>query len=154
MKFYVAGKFQNYEVVRAFADRLRDAGHEITYDWTRTDEFDEQGHPIVSQYQGETDDSGDEILSYEAQKKYAHLDADGVAEADALVLFATPNVTGALIETGMALGYGIPVIVIDPARWTIFYALDLVTVVKDEEEALEVIDKGLPSPGPVHVLIA
>jgi hypothetical protein len=34
MKFYIAGKFEEVEQIHALFDRVRAAGHEISYDWT------------------------------------------------------------------------------------------------------------------------
>lgn len=34
MKFYIAGKFENKETVLALYERVRAAGHEVSYDWT------------------------------------------------------------------------------------------------------------------------
>ena len=40
MKVYVASRFKNYEEVRKVIDKVEAAGHTITFDWTRTSEFD------------------------------------------------------------------------------------------------------------------
>ncbi|MEZ4200001.1 MAG: hypothetical protein R3B69_00115 [Candidatus Paceibacterota bacterium] len=34
MKFYIAGKFEDKETVLALFERVKEAGHKITYDWT------------------------------------------------------------------------------------------------------------------------
>lgn len=34
MKFYIAGKFEEVEIIHQLFDRVRAAGHEISYDWT------------------------------------------------------------------------------------------------------------------------
>lgn len=34
MKFYIAGKFEEVAIVHQIFDRVRQAGHEISYDWT------------------------------------------------------------------------------------------------------------------------
>ena len=34
MKFYIAGKFEEVDVIHELYNRVRSAGHEISYDWT------------------------------------------------------------------------------------------------------------------------
>ncbi|MCB9811933.1 hypothetical protein H6783_03395 [Candidatus Nomurabacteria bacterium] len=34
MKFYIAGKFEDKELVQALYERVLAAGHEVSYDWT------------------------------------------------------------------------------------------------------------------------
>ncbi len=34
MKFYIAGKFEEVDIIHALFTRVRKAGHEIAYDWT------------------------------------------------------------------------------------------------------------------------
>ncbi len=64
MNVYVAGRFRKYQEVRAVIDRLKENGHTITHDWTRTEEFDKNGiHKDA--------ESGGEILPLSKQQKYA-----------------------------------------------------------------------------------
>jgi len=116
MRFYVASRFGNYRKVREVTDRLVEAGHTITYDWTRAvGEFDEDGKLLV-------DPAAD--LSPEQQLHFAHEDTNGAMLCNALILLWTPDMAGAYIEVGMALTVGtIDVHVVGCPRFTIFWAL-------------------------------
>jgi nucleoside 2-deoxyribosyltransferase len=126
VKIYVAGRFQSYEKVRACIDMLRDQGYEITYDWTRTPEFGEDGHPKHGA-NGQEQPRG--LLQH-----YAQNDIQGVRSADALVLLADDSLAGAWVEMGIALERSIPIYVVKPERWTIFLECFQVTVFGTQEE--------------------
>lgn len=115
MRFYVAGRFQNYLQCRYVMDRLKEQGHAITYDWTRTPAFDEHGHPRS------------ERCTHAENVNYAWKDLAGVREADILVLLADASLAGAYIEMGYALAFERDVYVVSPSRQTIFFNLPLVT---------------------------
>jgi len=40
LKVYVAGKFEERNLIRQLMDKIEDAGHDITYDWTVNTESD------------------------------------------------------------------------------------------------------------------
>lgn len=130
MKLYVASRFGNYERVRAFIDDAERAGHEITHDWTRTEEFDEWGHP----YGGDGSQ-----LSRADQARHAKADLDAAAGADAVVLLPVPDMGGAYVEVGYALAHGRQVIVAGRGRFLIFWGLPAVTVLPDEAAAREML---------------
>lgn len=114
MKLYVAGRFQSYAKVRGVIDRLQSMGHTITYDWTRSPEFDSQGEPVQADPHS---------LSPQKLLEYAVADLDGVLDADAVVVCADDSLAGAYIELGYGLAHGCQIYVIAHDRWTIFYEL-------------------------------
>lgn len=127
MKIYVAGRFTRYERCRALIDDIVAAGHEITNDWTRGEWFDEHGHPLGS----------DKDLPADAQEDLARSAIEGCKTADLIVVIADEPLCGALIEMGVALANNVPIWVITPWRWTIFWKHPLVTVLNNEQEARE-----------------
>jgi hypothetical protein len=132
MRVYVAGRFREYAKVRRMIDVLAEEGHVCTYDWTRTDEFDEHGEPRVDPGTGGAE------LPADAQQKYAINDLMGAMECDVLVLLAMDPLYGALIETGVALAMAKQVIVIGPVlRQSIFWALPNVVQVDSASDAIE-----------------
>lgn len=113
MKFYVAGRFQSYQKVRDEIDFLTSLGHEVTYDWTRSEEFDANGFPV------QTDPHE---LPKEKLQDYITKDVQGVEEADFFVLCADDSLAGAWVEMGVALVSPMVqwIFVIESKRWTIF----------------------------------
>jgi hypothetical protein len=103
--------------MRTLMDQLTAAGHVVTHDWTRTEEFGEDGHPAFA------DESG---IPKERLAMHAADDVRGVRTADLVVAVADTPLCGALIEIGVALAVGVPVWVVAPWRWTIFWEHDLV----------------------------
>jgi NTP pyrophosphatase (non-canonical NTP hydrolase) len=94
LRVYVASKFTNYLAVREAQQRIREAGHVVTYDWTT---HAEQSDP-------------DPVAC-------ALADAEGVRSADVLVLLEVPEMRGAYVELGMALALGKPCLALpDPAQ--------------------------------------
>lgn len=130
MKLYIASRFGNYERVRAFVDAAKDAGHTITHDWTRTEEFGPDGHPTTG--------DGSQLPISE-QARHAQADLDAAAEADAVVLLPVPDMGGAYVEVGYALGHGRRVIVARQGRFLIFWGLPAVTLLPDEAAAREML---------------
>lgn len=136
MKFYAAGKFQEYEKVRETIDLLVFHGHEVTYDWTRTDEFGPDGHPK------QTDPHN---LNKKELRGYAENDIQGVLDAEFMVIRADGPLCGAWIEMGAAVVS--PrckrIFVVEPQRWTIFLELDKVTVLPSYDEFVRMVREGL-----------
>ncbi len=128
MLVYVAGKFEEKTQVRLVQQLLRDAGHEISCDWTVEDE---------------TGKEGDELTAYRYQ--YAEADYHGVADADIVVVLNHPQGFGLATEFGIALALGKAIIVVDPeARTNVFYHLAqnpmwAITPVADVSTALAVV---------------
>jgi len=144
MRVYVAGRFSDYERVRAVIDVALAAGHSITRDWTRTDEFDEDGHPfakpdVMEQARAAGGDGATVlagVLSAERLAGIAEEDVEGAGDADLLIALADRPLTGAMIEIGAALRERREVWVYSPWRWTVFWDHPCVTVWLDYDEML------------------
>lgn len=100
MRVYVATSFKNIPEARAAQQALREAGHEITHDWT-TKALD----PAWPEWKREDylRTCGDEDLA-------------GVLSADVFVLINHEALRDGMAEFGVALGRGIPIVVVFPDR--------------------------------------
>lgn len=124
IKFYIATKLENWQAHNWLRDRLLDAGHEITYDWT-------VHGPVYSKGLGEV-------------CLVAHKEAKGVRDAD-IVIMLWPGGRGTHVELGMALAHGKPVFFVSDveehheatAETCAFYHHCLVIRSKTVEEFLE-----------------
>lgn len=98
LKIYVAGKWQDRFEVRTIQTILRDAGHEITCDWT------DHEYPT---------ENVNEMLRH-----YATADIQGVKDADVVicVFIQKHHYRGALVEMGAALALDKPVFVLGHAE--------------------------------------
>jgi hypothetical protein len=105
LKFFVSGKIGEQGGAIEAMDALRDAGHVITFDWTTI--------PHLKPY--------DETVN--ASREAALKEAQGVADADAVVLIAHESGVGMFIEMGMALALGKPIYVVTarPSRSMFFH---------------------------------
>lgn len=125
---YVAAKFEEKERVRDAYALLRTAGHEITCDWTKEDD---------------TGKTGDELDRYHAE--CAERDLEGVAEADALVIFPHENGKGLYVELGVALAAAIPIICVSEDGTLpncVFLKVEDVRHVRTIDEAIRVLGRG------------
>ncbi len=120
MKFFVSGKVGSDNIAKSLMKALKDAGHEITFDWTSIEH--------LSPY----DKNG-------AQSREAAIsECCGVKNADVLVIIAHEKGVGMYVELGMALGVGIPVRVVtkDESR-TMFFHHPLVKKVNSIEDVIK-----------------
>ncbi|NBD73459.1 hypothetical protein GVX82_00240 [Patescibacteria group bacterium] len=85
MKFFATGRSNNYERVREVFERVKAAGHEVTFEWTTL--------PMVKPYHH----------NQEQAAEYAKRGIDGVVEADVYLLFAHEDGNGVYTELGAAL---------------------------------------------------
>lgn len=125
MKIYVASAYTDHARASSAADRLRAAGHTITFDWMAI----ARQHP---------DDSA--VQDDYFRSRCALEDLHGVREADC-VLLLTPERRdqgcGCWIEMGYALGHGIPVLLAGAqANRTIFACLDLCRRFATDKDAI------------------
>jgi len=91
MKIFVSGKVGSENDAKHVMKLLRDAGHEITFDWTSI--------PHLKPY--------DENMC--ASREAAIREARAVSESDLLVIVVHPQGVGMFVELGIAIGLGIPV---------------------------------------------
>lgn len=123
MDVYVATKAENYRIARVFMRALEEAGHDITHDWTKQ----------VAEIGPSPDDKM-------VARRCAEQDNLGVAQADVLILIAYPGLTGGLVEFGIALGHGIPVLLVGTlTRYTIFQELPQVLCFSDNIMSIKAI---------------
>lgn len=87
MKFYIASKLENAEIVKRVAEVLKAAGHEHTYDWTVHGSVQSEGPARLSEV--------------------ADCERNGVATAD-IVIVILPGGRGTHTELGIALGQKYP----------------------------------------------
>ena len=128
MNVYTASKFENHAAVRAFNDKVREAGHKVTWDWTRTKEFNFFGEPIGTG------------LSERDREMYGMLDYAGVMQADVVILLDLDMaLNGARWEAGMAIGNGAQVWIVSYHHKVIFDVLPRVTVLDTEDDALRLL---------------
>jgi NTP pyrophosphatase (non-canonical NTP hydrolase) len=124
MRIYVGTTFARYAEARAVVDVLTAAGHEITLDWTRTSEFDADGHPRSD-------------VPPLVEAAHAQADLDAVARAELVLVLAEEASCGWPIEVGAALAWGTArVWVVAPFRHTVFWRLPQVEVFDDLAQAL------------------
>jgi nucleoside 2-deoxyribosyltransferase len=123
-RIYVAGpwldRFNAANVAQVFEER----GHTITHKWWL--------------YEGE----GEHKESEEFMQNCAKLDLDGVKHADVVVVLNTYKSEGKAVEQGIAIGYGIPIILITPGERpsaNIFHHLPCYKHVQTVQQALEAI---------------
>jgi len=96
VNLYIATKFNNQAAFHDLKGKLEAKGHSVTLDWTKEDSSK---------------------VAKKKLKKYltqcAINDADAVIASHALILLPVPDMAGALVELGIALGCGCPIIIVD-----------------------------------------
>lgn len=123
-KIYVAGKFEEKDLVRQIQKALVERGHEITHDWTREDAGTRKGLALHSYL-----------------RACGIADLMGVQDADAVLMLNHKNGYGLMTELGIALAEGIPVVLMNAdVRDTVFFHHPLVYAVDTLAEALDRID--------------
>lgn len=127
MRVYVAGRTKNIEEVNLIQTLVLSHGHEITHDWT-----DVEG-------EGKGEIRSDWSEAPERARQVATLDFLGVVNADGVILCGygcdeeNKGGLGCFIECGLALASGIPLIILGPARESVFwYSPYTLKVYKDE----------------------
>ncbi len=124
MKFFVSGKIgvDTVDDAKEVMDALRDAGHEITYDWT----------------------VADHLKPYDKNVALCHLativDSRAVKDADVFVIIPHERGVGMFIELGIAIGCAIPVrVVVNPwlKSCTMFFHHPMVKRVSGVQEIIE-----------------
>jgi nucleoside 2-deoxyribosyltransferase len=94
LMIYLAAPWVDKENMETFAKQFNAEGHHITHRWWNVEEaFEGTGKEKVLE-------------------RYANEDYEGVATADALILFNTAKSEGKAVEQGIALAKGIPIIAI------------------------------------------
>lgn len=91
---FVSGQIHDLDNVKEVQNRLREAGHHITHDWTRN----ETGDKLLGGQQAKFDNP-------EESARRADLDLRGVLDSDAFILVTTNEKVGKgmYVELGAAL---------------------------------------------------
>lgn len=113
MKIYVAGK--NLSRAGRVIDLLRNAGHEITYDWVAA-----------------IDDASDLI-------KKAYDEREAIKNCDALVYLWENDQESARYEAGMAMGLN-KMVIVSGKESAHFFALPNIIIVKSDERVLDALN--------------
>lgn len=129
MNIYTASKFENHEVVRTFNAALRAQGHNVTWDWTITEEFDTDGSVVPGS------------LTESNRRIYGYLDYAGVMAAELLIVIDGDwCLNGARWEAGMAIGKGAKVWIVNYTNKVIFDVLPQVQIIKSTSHALRLLE--------------
>ena len=127
MNVYVAGKSTDLDRVKRVMNIVREAGHKITFDWTS-----EEGEIRSGMGWREDPEKACEI---------AEKEVSAVLTADLVILCHDRSILGGAIETGIAVGQGIPVMVLDPeVRNSVFWYLPWVSLVNSEGDLARSLD--------------
>ncbi|SRR5216684_3101414 len=123
MKFYVASKFEHASAVSRAIAELTVAGHAVTLDWTKHEQFD-WNKPREA-----------DRLAW----KYSYLDVEGVRSADVFIMLTYNGLSmrGAYVELGVALGLGKLVYIVGEQPRNIFSFYPGVRVVESLEQVIE-----------------
>lgn len=127
MKVFVTGKAGEEDAARQAMQLLRQAGHEITFDWTTI--------PHLKPYDKNISES----------RSAAILEAKGVMDADIIVLLAHERGVGMYVELGIAIAKNKPVYVVGNITPTMFLFHPIVRRVNDVSEILKHLDNNLQS---------
>ena len=121
VRYYIATKLENHAAHNELRDWLADRGHQITYDWTTHGPVWRDGNERIA-----------EVAGFEAR---------GVVTAD-LVVVLLPGGRGTHAELGIAIGAGVPVLLVPSERGQIegegvcaFYRHPMVTIAAHQDLA-------------------
>jgi nucleoside 2-deoxyribosyltransferase len=123
-RVYVAGPWVDRHNAANIGDVLEQAGHTITHKWWA--------------YEGK----GEEFETEAFMQDCAEKDVDGVKHADKVVVLNTHKSEGKAVEQGLAIAYGVPIIVITPGEKptsNIFHHLPCYTHVQTVQQMLEAL---------------
>jgi nucleoside 2-deoxyribosyltransferase len=128
LKVYVAGgSVERAERTVPMIRALRQEGIEITWDWT-----------IVMDKHTAAPYSDDQVPE-SVRRRCTELDINGVRQADFLLLLA-PNQrgsSGAWVELGLAIAWGLPIIVCGPGNRRSIFTSRAYQLFETDEEGLE-----------------
>lgn len=98
MKIFVSGQITDLNNVRLVQNRLREQGHTITHDWTRSETGDKMLNGDAAK-----------LADIEETSRRARLDIQGVLDADAYVICTDNSKSGKgmYVELGAALALNV-----------------------------------------------
>lgn len=119
MRIYLAARYSRRVELLAYRDALAELGHVVTSRWLNGDhQISNAGVPIGEAGEALVED-GDGEAAARLRDKFANDDFEDVVSADVLVAFTEPPRSdkgrgGRHVELGIALGFGIDVLVVGP----------------------------------------
>lgn len=120
MKFFVSGKIGVEGDAKEVMEALRNAGHEITFDWT------------VTEHLKPYDERAEEC------RVAASVDCLGVMAADVLILIPHERGVGMFVEFGIAIACDIPIrVIVNGESRTLFFYHPQVKRVSGVQEIIE-----------------
>ncbi len=129
MRIYVAAPWSCKAFAQSAAEKFEAAGHTITKKWWE--------HGEVPTYLTD-DDSADDELAIQASEDLA-----GIMDADLFVLLNIEPSESKCVETGLALAFGTPIIIVG-RRSNLFHYLPDIPTVPDLAAALNWIALCVP----------
>lgn len=122
-RIYIAAPWEDRALVPAIAATLEKKGYVITHKWWI--------------FEGEEED-----VTWGFKQECARLDVRGVQTADAVLLLNSKKSEGKATEQGIAIAFGIPIIIIGDKskRCNIFQTLDSFIWVNNLQEALQKLE--------------
>lgn len=120
MRIYVAAKTHDFERARKVMDLCQELGHEITFDWTQNVEQFGPSH------------ENEAALSDQILRRAAEDDVLGVKRSQLLIGLGHPRVCGTLIEIGMTIRQGTPIILVGEFPPSVFWHLPQITKLDHE----------------------
>jgi nucleoside 2-deoxyribosyltransferase len=122
VKVYLAGPYGSRDLLRTYADLVRETGCEVTSTWLN------ETHDITPGTEGAATELSDEVVL-----GHALMDLADIRKSDLVVLFTAAVVGvegggGRHIETGYALAQYIPIIVVGEPENVFHRMSDLVTI--------------------------
>lgn len=130
MKIYLAARYSRRLELVGYKDQLQAQGHEVPARWLLGQhQLDNEGRPIGEDGEALVEAGSDDAGYY--REKFAQDDYDDVLSSDLLIAFTEEPRSGNSrggrhVELGLALGRGIPVIIVGP-RENVFCWLPQVT---------------------------
>lgn len=124
LRVYLAAPWVEREKAKEYAAQLEAAGCEITHPWWN--------------YEGEDQDKE----TPEFLEDCANKDVNGVATAHVVVVVNSVKSEGKAVETGMAIAWNKPIVLIGKKSLNIFYNLASIHKVDTLEEAIDFITHG------------
>lgn len=127
-RIYIAAPWIERETMPAIAKQVEARGWNITHKWW--------------EFEGEEEDT-----SWEFKQLCAAKDIRAVRTADVVLLINSVKSEGKAVEQGIALAYGIPIVIVGDKtkRMNLFQTLNDYWWVKTVDEALHILDVGVVS---------
>lgn len=142
-RIYLASRYARIDEMRQYRERLAAHGMEVTSRWLNGEhQIAHDGKPLGADRERLVESQDEDDIRLKAY--FAQEDLSDIANSDVLLAFTEePGVIGRgrggrHVEFGMALTYGLPIIVIGP-RENVFYCLPWLEHAADFDAALTLL---------------